>query len=430
MLALAALLATAALAGPHADALRAVEAGYRPAPRAGRPPPPPPPTDGPDVTVYGYWPYWGDDLDTITWDQLSHLAIFGVELAADGSLEHTSRWTDVAAEAMEYGHRYGVKIDLCLIAFDPAVHAAVLPSPERRARLVAALAEQVEAWGADGVNLDVEGLSSTYKEDLVALTRELRARVDEVYLATPETDWRGAFDYDELAAASDGLFIMGYGYHWSGGSPGPLAPLVGGDPWSDYSLAWTVEDYRAHGATDDRIVLGLPLYGDDWPTTDTSVPGQATGEGSSVTWVGALAQAEVTGRHWDSVTSTPYTFPSATHQLWYDDTESISAKVGFAVQQGLQGVGFWALTYEDGDPALWSSVAALTAADPADTGDTAGPHDTDVPADTDHPGDPPGYRGAGGPRCGCAVGTRGGSAALLALLGLVSLRLRARRVAY
>ncbi|MFH1468749.1 MAG: glycosyl hydrolase family 18 protein, partial [Pseudomonadota bacterium] len=408
MLALAALLASAALAGPHADALRAVQAGHLPPPRLGRPPPPPPPTDGPDAMVYGYWPYWGDDLDTVAWDQLSHIALFAVELASDGSLTHTSRWTDHASEAVEYGRRYGVKVDLCLAAFDTEVHAAVLPSPERRARLVAALAEQVDAYGADGVNLDVEGLSSTYKDDLVSLTRELRAQVGEVYLATPSIDWRGAFDYDELAAAGDGLFIMGYGYHWDGGDPGPLAPLVGGDPWSAYSLAWTVEDYRAQGAPDDKIVLGLPLYGDDWPSTGTDVPGTATADGSAVFWTSALAQAAATGRHWDAVTSTPYTFPSATHQLWYDDTESISAKVGWAVAQGLQGVGFWALTYEDGDPELWAAMAQLTARSPEDTGDSATPGDSDAPADSGPPGSPPGYRSAEGLGCGCAGGARGG----------------------
>ena len=124
MLCLVTILAAAAHAGPHADALRWAADGHLPPPRAGRPPPPPPPTDGPSRTVYGYWPYWGDDLGTVAWDHLSHIAIFAVELAEDGSLTHTSRWTDHAAEAVEYGQRYGVKVDLCLAAFDAGAHAA------------------------------------------------------------------------------------------------------------------------------------------------------------------------------------------------------------------------------------------------------------------------------------------------------------------
>jgi hypothetical protein len=141
--------------------------------------------------------------------------------------------------------------------------------------------------------------------------------------------------------------------------------------------------------------------------------------------VNALAQAEATGRHWDSVTSTPYTFPSATHQLWYDDTESISAKVGWAAEQGLQGVGFWALTYEDGDPELWAAVADLTVFPPEDS---AAPTDSGTPTDSDTPGrPPPGFRSAEGP--GCVGTSRRGSAALFALMGFASLRRRARRVA-
>jgi spore germination protein YaaH len=245
--------------------------------------------------------------------------------------------------------------------------------------------------------------------------------VGEVVHATPAVDWAGAYDYDELAEASDGLFIMAYGYHWDGGDPGPLAPLRGGSPWSDYSIAWSVDDYRAFGATDDRIIIGLPLYGDDWPTTDTSVPGTATDDADSVTWVEALAQAEVTGRHWDDVTSTPYTFPSATHQLWYDDFYSLEEKISWSVGEGLQGVGFWALTYEDGDARLWDRVRDLTTTNSRDT-------DDETP-DSDDGGDsPPGSRGRGlGEGCGCAAPGPHGVGLLAVIVGWALPRRRWRQ---
>ena len=96
------------------------------------------------------------------------------------------------------------------------------------------------------------GESPTPKENFVTFMTDLtafRAAMDEshVSLATPAIDWGGTYDYDALALATDGLMIMGYGYHWSGGNPGPLSPIVGGGIWSQYSLTWTVEDYFTYG---------------------------------------------------------------------------------------------------------------------------------------------------------------------------------------
>ena len=321
-------------------------------------------TPGPNRTVYGYWPYWGDDLSTVPFDSLSHIAIFGVTLASDGSLYNTQNWTNYAEEAVALAHPFGVKVHLCLVSMESDVMLSVFSSEERRARAVSEVQALVDAYGADGVNVDVEGMPYDVKDELVSFIGELKAVLPEVYLATPAVDWSGAYDYDMLATVSDGLFIMGYGYHWSGGDPGPVSPLFGGSPWSAYSLEWSVDDYVTWGTPRDKIVLGLPLYGYNWPTTDTSVPGTATGSGSAWTYTSALAQGQETGRLWDSVTHTAYTFPSSVSQLWYDDVESIEDKVSWALDEELQGVGFWALTYEDADPALWSMIDGLTSTPP------------------------------------------------------------------
>ncbi len=406
----------------------------RSAARSAAPPPPPDePSPGPQVTVYGYWPYWGDDLQTIAWDQLSHLAIFNVDLQGDGSLDDQHHWTDHATEAVALGQKYGVKIHLTVTCFDDKTAADFFPSASRRSAAVAELAQLVEAYGADGVNIDVEGLNSEHKDQLTAFTQELSMAVDEVFLATPAIDWSGAYDYDALAAASDGLFIMAYGYHYSDGDPGPNSPLHGGDPWSDYAISWTVDDYRIYGAPDDKIIVGLPLYGRNWPTTDNSVPGEATDEGSSVTWVSAISQCESYGRLWDEVTSTPYCFPDSTHQLWYDDVQSLEDKIAWSVDQGLQGVGFWAVTYEDGDPALWELVDELTNwREPSDSGDSDQPGDSQPAGDSgaadDGPGAqqglPPDHRGVD-EGCGCgALAGRRAWLGLLALGGLLGLRRR------
>ncbi len=330
------------------------------APSSRRPAARAPSTLGPDVTVYGYWPYWGDDLSTVPYDSLSHLAIFAASLNSDGTLSSTSYWTNNAAEAVSLAQPYGVRVHLCVTSFDSNVMSSVLASASKRATAISKMQQLVETYGAHGVNIDFEGLPSSQKANFVTFIKELNAAVDDVYLATPAVDWSGAFDYDQLALNSDGLFIMGYGYHWSGGDPGPVGPLYGGSPWGTYALDWTVDDYITYGAPLDRIVLGLPLYGYDWPSTSNTVPGDATGSGVAVTYSSAISQGQAYGRHWDTVTHTPYAFPDGVSQLWYDDLESIEDRIAYAVGENLQGVGFWALTYEDSDPAFWNMVNSLT----------------------------------------------------------------------
>ncbi len=313
----------------------------------------------PEITVYGYLPYWVDDPSDAVLSRLTHLAIFNVNMEPDGSLTSTSNWDNMAPDLVSRSHALGVKVHLCVTAFYDDEMWGVLPYPSVRAQVIDELAELVDRYGADGVNVDFEGLDSDLKSDMVAFVQELQAATGEVYLATPAVDWNGAWDYDELSAASDGMFIMGYGYHWTGGDPGPVAPLYGGDPWSAYSLEWSVEDYLTYGATEDKIILGMPLYGNEWPTTSSAVPGTATDDGWAVTFSSAVDIADSEGRLWDSSSHTPYVLRSGT-QLWYDDTESIQDRVQYARQAGIQGVGFWALGYTSEDAEFWTMMSEET----------------------------------------------------------------------
>lgn len=399
------LAATFALAGTPQDtpapegSIHAAHAKAGLKPRRAAAPPPPAPLGGPDVWVYGYLPYWVDGVDDVPWDHVTHVAFFDVGLNSDGSLSSTSRWTSIASELVTAAHDRGVKVHLTLTCFDDDVMDVVLPSATLRAKVVQNVKNLLDAYDADGVSVDFEGMGASNRDGLVSLVSELSAAVDEVTVATPAVDWNGAYDYDALAYASDALFIMGYDYHWSGGDPGPVAPLYGGDPWSKYSIAWTLDDYFLYGGPPERIILGLPLYGKVWPTTNNAVPGTATGDADSITLADAVDDAATYGRLYESLTETPYYFPSSKSQAWYDDEQSIRAKVRYAVDQGLLGVGFWALGYEGGDASFWAMMAEETTVDdPGGDGDSGDPGGDSGGGDGDSgdPGEEGGLRARAG----------------------------------
>lgn len=396
LLFLSSVLAAPHISTPHADALltHANEPHVIPAPLSAPPPPSADPV--PDMTVYAYHPYWESDPTQLHWDQLTHVAIFDVELNSDGTLSSTDNWTDVAGSVVPIAHAHGVKVDVCVISFDGSTQSSVLTSPSKRATAVAALKKLVDDYGADGVNVDVEGMDDSLSGEFVQFIKELHAAVGEVYIATPAVDWLGAYDYSELAANSEGLFIMGYGYHWTGGDPGPNDPLYGGGDWGSYSLEWSIADYQSYGAPVDKIVLGLPLYGQEWPA-DHDVPGNATGTGWSIEMYSAVAEAASVGGHYEPTTHSPYYLPSGS-QVWYPDNDSVRERIAFARDNGLQGVGFWAVGYEGDDPDFWPMVAEETTFATPDTGDddtSAGDdtsaNDTDSGApDSGDPDRPPG----------------------------------------
>ena len=331
----------------------------------------------PTQTVYGYLPYWTTSPAQLDFSGLSHVAYFGVELNADASLSYESRWHNDGPTLVSRAHAEGVKVHLCLISFSDSVNNVVLPSTSLRRQTIQNLKSLVEVYNADGINIDIEGMDASRREDLNDFIQELSVEIPEIVIATPAVDWSDAYDYATLSNYAD-LFIMGYDYHWSGGDPGPVDPLFGGSPWGQFALDWTVNDYLSLGVDPERIILGLPLYGRSWSTVDSSVPGTSTGSSSAVVMHEAIDIANVDGQLFDVVTESPYILYS-NEQIWFPSVESVESRILWANDQDIQGVGFWALGYENGVDEFWAMMERTTVdedivdPDPDDTGDPTEP---------------------------------------------------------
>src|SRR5690606_17946974 len=147
--------------------------------------------------------------------------------------------------------------------------------------------------------------------------------------------------YATLSQHAD-LFIMGYGYHWSGSSnAGPTDPLVSGSGtvWpAQHSLTWTTEDYLAKGADPARVILGLPLYGLRYPVSNDNVPTASNGTGTSVFMRDGVAEAAVHGSSFEPGSRSRWTY-NGTQQVWYPDIDTVEERVRYAVDRGIGGVG-------------------------------------------------------------------------------------------
>jgi spore germination protein YaaH len=317
----------------------------------------------PSREVFGYHPYWmGTSWQNYNFDLISTLAYFSAEANTNGSLGNLHGWpiTGLINEA----HDHGTNVVLCVTLFSSSGIETLLSNTTYRQNLIDNLLAQVQAGNADGVNVDFESFPASQKENMVTfitdLTETFHSEIpgSQVTLAMPAVDWNDAWDYNALATISDGLFIMGYAYHWSGSSTsGPVSPLTG----PGYTLTWTVLDYlEKTNFQADKLILGIPYYGYEWPTT-SSAPGAATtGTGVSKTYSEMEPLALSFGKQWHESSQTPWYYyqDSNWNQGWYDDSLSLSLKYDFALYHDLKGIGMWALGYDGTNPELWELLYA------------------------------------------------------------------------
>lgn len=150
------------------------------------------------------------------------------------------------------------------------------------------------------------------------------------------------FDYHGLGEAVNRFQVMTYDYHWSGGSPGPVAPI----DWQRRVMAYATGQVWHH-----KVELGIPSYGYDW--------GRAGTTASSVTYREARAIASRHGRaiQWSDSTKSPYfayRSHGVRHEVWFTNARAVRARLGLITRFRLGGIAEWA--FGDEDPKQWSRI--------------------------------------------------------------------------
>lgn len=254
--------------------------------------------------------------------------------------------------------------------FNPAVSQGILKTPAARDNAVAALVSLATTNGFAGIDIDLEAVQSADKSNyplfLTALQSSLHAHGMQLIASVPPKtgdnapSYLAGYDYAAMGAAVDWFQSMTYdevGPGWCSTGfngnvwPGPESGL----DWQDAILRYTISRMPAA-----KVLSGLPSYGYDFST------------GLVVYWAdygATLAKHSGAALKRDSKSATPYatwgtvknepdgkgwTKKTAQPTLWYDDAQSIQAKVGEVKTLGLGGTSVWAMGYEDA--AFWAAV--------------------------------------------------------------------------
>ena len=220
---------------------------------------------------------------------------------------------------------------------------------------------------ADGLNIDIEGELQNSTEQQELLTQLVRDTVaafksaNDDYQVTFDVAWSPdcidgrCYDYVAIAAAVDFVVVMSYDER---------SQILGACTTSANSALPTtivgLHGYTQPGIPPEKLVLGLPWYGYDYPClslTDDSVCiipkvpfrgvncSDAAGTQRPYNEIVRLIQASVSFVQWNASLESPFFNYRATsgeyHQVWFDDTESLSLKYDYAARVGLYGLAFW-----------------------------------------------------------------------------------------
>ena len=312
--------------------------------------------------VIGYLPYWKyDTYQDLDYSLLTEINYFSAELNPYGNIINDHNWSSIAF--IDYAQERGVKVKLCATLFGATELSSLLGSQTNRENAITNLLFKVLERGADGIDIDFELVPSAQRSNLVLFMSELATAFHEnmdnpiITMATPAVDWSNSWDYNQLAQITDGLFIMGYNYFYAGSSQaGPISPLGG----YFYDINYTIDDYLSKTDNQiDKLILGLPYYGYDWPVLDSFMNSETTNLGIAKTHEQAMNLKDIHGNNYNSESNAPWISYNSSNwqQCWYEDSLSISTKYSYAKNNNLAGVGIWALGYDNNNSRMWGSIS-------------------------------------------------------------------------
>jgi hypothetical protein len=110
------------------------------------------------------------------------------------------------------------------------------------------------------------------------------------------------------------------------------------------------------GTHPDKLILGVPYYGNRWQTETLLAHSNILDFINSPRFRTAQEESIIHEKFWDNNSQSPwyrYTENSKYYQVWYDDKESLDLKYNLADNRSLKGVGMWALGYDGARNELW-----------------------------------------------------------------------------
>jgi len=266
----------------------------------------------------------------------------------------------VAPDVLAFAHGHGIRV-MPLVTngnFDKSISATFLDNPVAQEAAIADFVSEAEQNGYWGWQIDFEQIDVSFRDEFSAFIRKVADTLHKHNLALsvavvaqasqnpadyPNDLWQnviGAYDYSALASNADFVSVMSYDDPFS---KGPIA---------EYGWLERVIEYGAPLISPRKFSLGLGFYYWQWDDQTGKHIGTGGREGMA-----AVEQNHPVNYHYSSAEEAPYlTYSSRgkTYTIWYENAQSIAAKVDLIKKYGLNGFSAWALGLEV--PSVYASM--------------------------------------------------------------------------
>lgn len=286
------------------------------------------------VNAYSY-PFIRGGLLDAALPYLTYLTPFTYGINADGTLlPLADEW--LLAAAGQY--RTAALMHLSTLTeegrFDNARSTLILEEADAQDALMQSILETVQARHYFGLDVDFEYVLPEQREAYAAFITRLREALNPlgcpvIVALAPKTSaaQRGllyeAHDYTLLGAAANAVFLMTYEWGYAYGPPMAVAPL---------GQVRAVLDYALTAVAPEKIFMGIPLYGYDWPLPFVS--GETRAESLSPVQAVERALRHDIAIQYDAAAQAPYYHYTdrggREHAVWFEDARSIEAKLHLA----------------------------------------------------------------------------------------------------
>ncbi len=230
-------------------------------------------------------------------------------------------------------------------SFDSVVLSNILPNSDYRERAIKQLLAYMTIYELDGLNIDFEVLRKEDSDDYVQFFRELYPymKKEGKYLSVDTyvpADWSTYFRREDVAQSVDFFMIMAYDEH---------NPTTGAGPVASYDFVEKGIQDTLELMPKEKVILGMPFYTRIWK--ESVVDGQL--KSSYVQDLGmdtAKKKFDDNNAVYTYDAETKYTYGeyttvedgnTVTYKAWFEDVESIKAKVLLANKYDLKGVAGW-----------------------------------------------------------------------------------------
>lgn len=346
----------------------------------------------------GFLTYWRSedaDIKNIQHNLLSEIIYFSLSVDKNGRIirvinnETDPGWLnwknqkirDLVAKTQIMGGKFVVSIAMQ----KNNVIESFLKNSQAQKNLMNEVEQEIKKNRLDGINLDFEYSGSpeaklrnqftTFASDFTSKLRSVFPKIEITIDVYPLSIRKQRLvDIPKVEPYFDKFIIMAYDFYASySDTTGPIAPISGyAQKKYIFDIETTYQDFVKY-INVNKLVLGIPFYGYDWPVEKADEFMSKTLEQNDQNgYVEVLSYSRMRKDpkfnvpdhcKWDLLAQAPWCWyidekTNTARQAWFENTKSIESKFNYVNNKKFAGIAIWTLGYDRDYKDLWDIISS------------------------------------------------------------------------